>query len=55
VTNPPRPDAQLSVDSAEDFARCAAILALLPSPPWQAGWRACLAAHDQIEGERGRA
>jgi spore coat polysaccharide biosynthesis protein SpsF len=48
TTDPPRSDIQLSVDDADDFARCAAIVALLPAPPWQVGWRACLAAHDQV-------
>jgi spore coat polysaccharide biosynthesis protein SpsF len=48
VTDPPRASAQLCVDDAADFARCAAILALLPGPPWQSGWRACLAAYDRL-------
>lgn len=51
VTDPPRPEAQLSVDDAADFARCAAIIAALPAPPWQAGWRACLAAYDRARAD----
>jgi spore coat polysaccharide biosynthesis protein SpsF len=50
VTDPPRAEAQLSVDDAGDFVRCAAILAALPGPPWECGWRACLAAYDRIRG-----
>lgn len=46
MSEDPRPDVQLSIDTAEDLARCRAILAALPSPPWQAGWRACVAAYD---------
>jgi spore coat polysaccharide biosynthesis protein SpsF len=48
VTDPPHADAQLSVDDAADFARCAAIIAAMPAPPWRAGWRACLAAYDRV-------
>jgi len=46
-TDAPRPDVQLSIDDAEDFARCAAVLRALAGPPWQAGWRACVAAYDR--------
>ena len=46
-TDAPRPDVQLSIDNAEDFARCAAIMRALAGPPWQAGWRACVAAYDR--------
>jgi spore coat polysaccharide biosynthesis protein SpsF len=48
VTDVARPEVQLSIDDADDFARCAAILELLPGAPWQVGWQACLAAHDQV-------
>ena len=44
----PRPDVQLSVDSAEDFAHCEAILDALGQPAWQAGWEACVAASDRL-------
>lgn len=47
VTVDRRPEVQLSIDDAEDFARCAAIIAALPGAPWQVGWRACVAAHDR--------
>lgn len=33
------PDLQLSIDTEEDFAFCEALLARLPGPPWQVGWR----------------
>lgn len=48
VTGVARPEVQLSIDDADDFARCAAILDRLSGAPWQVGWQACLAAHDQI-------
>jgi spore coat polysaccharide biosynthesis protein SpsF len=44
----PRPELQLSVDTAEDLARCEAILAHLPAPPWRLGWQACVAAADAL-------
>jgi spore coat polysaccharide biosynthesis protein SpsF len=47
VTDQPRPDVQLSIDDAADFARCSAIIEALPAPPWQVGWRACVAAYDR--------
>ncbi|MFM7345232.1 MAG: cytidylyltransferase domain-containing protein [Tagaea sp.] len=40
----PRPDLQLSVDTAEDFARCEAILAALGDRVRTDGWEACAAA-----------
>jgi spore coat polysaccharide biosynthesis protein SpsF len=46
----PRPELQLSVDTPEDLARCAAILARLAAPAWREGWRACVAAADALEG-----
>ena len=46
-TDAPRPEVQLSIDDAADFARCAAIVRELSRPPWQAGWRACVAAYDR--------
>jgi spore coat polysaccharide biosynthesis protein SpsF len=46
TTDEARPEVQLCIDNAEDFARCEAILASLPAPPWQLGWRACVAAYD---------
>ena len=46
-TDARRPEVQLCVDDAEDLARCAAILQMLTVPPWQAGWRACVAAYDR--------
>jgi spore coat polysaccharide biosynthesis protein SpsF len=46
VTPDGRPEVQLSIDDAEDHRRCAAILDSLPGPPWQVGWRACVAAYD---------
>jgi spore coat polysaccharide biosynthesis protein SpsF len=48
VSEVARPEVQLSIDDADDFARCAAILAALPGAPWQVGWRACLDAYDRI-------
>ena len=42
-----RPEVQLSIDDAEDFTRCAFILEALEGPPWQVGWRACVAAYDR--------
>jgi len=47
VTPDGRPEVQLSIDDAEDFARCSAILEALPGPPWQVGWRACVAVYDR--------
>ena len=47
VSDTPRPDVQLSIDDARDFARCAAILEVLGGPPWQVGWRACVRAYDE--------
>jgi spore coat polysaccharide biosynthesis protein SpsF (cytidylyltransferase family) len=55
VTPDPRPEVQLSIDTAEDFARCGAILAALPAPPWQVGWRACVAAYDRYLATESRA
>jgi spore coat polysaccharide biosynthesis protein SpsF len=48
AADPPRPEVQLSIDSPADFERCAAILEKVAGPPWRAGWRACLAAFDEI-------
>jgi spore coat polysaccharide biosynthesis protein SpsF len=53
ITPDRRPDVQLSIDDAEDFARCAAILEALPGPPWQVGWRACVEAYDRYMAARG--
>lgn len=39
TADPPLPDLQLSVDTEEDFAACADLLAVLPDPPWRVGWR----------------
>jgi spore coat polysaccharide biosynthesis protein SpsF len=47
VTDRPRPEVQLSIDVAADFERCGAILDALDGPPWQAGWRACVAEYDR--------
>lgn len=44
----PRPDLQLSVDDASDFARCEAILSALDRPHWEAGWEACVRACDVL-------
>ncbi len=44
----PRPEVQLSVDTAEDFARCEMILKSLGRPAWQAGWEACVAEYDAL-------
>lgn len=44
----PRPEVQLSVDTAEDFTRCESILKMLGIPPWQAGWQACVAQYDAL-------
>jgi spore coat polysaccharide biosynthesis protein SpsF len=44
----PRPEVQLSVDTAEDFARCDAIITRLGQPPWAAGWEACVRAADAL-------
>ena len=46
----PRPEIQLSIDDPADFARCDAILTVLGRAPWQAGWRACVSAYDQVAG-----
>jgi len=46
ITDDARPEVQLCIDDPEDFVRCAAILAALSGPPWQLGWRACVAAYD---------
>lgn len=48
VTPDGRPEVQLSIDDATDFARCAEILRALPKPHWKAGWRACVATYDTI-------
>jgi spore coat polysaccharide biosynthesis protein SpsF len=53
VADAPRPEVQLSIDTAADFDRCAAILGLLPGSPWQVGWRACVAAYDQVVAVQG--
>jgi spore coat polysaccharide biosynthesis protein SpsF len=47
VTDQPRPEVQLCIDDAADFARCSAIIEALPAPPWQVGWRGCVAAYDR--------
>jgi spore coat polysaccharide biosynthesis protein SpsF len=47
VADEPRPGVQLSIDTGEDFRRCAAILEMLAGPPWKVGWRACVAAYDR--------
>jgi spore coat polysaccharide biosynthesis protein SpsF len=44
----PRPELQLSVDDADDFERCEAVLAALGRPPWEAGWEACVTAYDGV-------
>jgi spore coat polysaccharide biosynthesis protein SpsF len=51
----PRPEVQLSIDTAEDFARCEAILKSLRRPPWQAGWEACVAEYDALAATGGDA
>lgn len=48
VATRPRPEVQLSVDTAKDLARCESIMRRLPSPPWQAGWEACVAQYDAV-------
>lgn len=48
VTEHGRPEVQLSVDDREDHERCAKILEHLSAPPWEAGWRACVAAYDRV-------
>ncbi len=48
VADTPRPEVQLSIDDARDFARCAAILEVLGGAPWQVGWRACVRAYDEL-------
>lgn len=45
--DPPRPEVQLSVDDLADYTRAQAIIAMLPAPPWAAGWRACVEAYDR--------
>lgn len=47
TTEHSRAEVQLSIDDREDFSRCAAILADLSGPPWEVGWRACVAAYDR--------
>ncbi len=47
LTPDPRPEVQLSIDDAEDFTRCSAILTILRDAPWRVGWRACVAAYDR--------
>src|SRR5262245_37205183 len=37
TTDDGRPDVQLSIDNAEDYARCVEIFRILPGPPWQVG------------------
>lgn len=49
----PRPEVQLSVDTAEDFTRCESILKTLGRPPWQAGWEGCVAAYDALAATGG--
>src|SRR5258706_15558200 len=44
----PRPEVQLSVDTAEDLARCELILQRLRRPAWEAGWEACVAEYDAV-------
>ena len=51
--DPPRPDVNLCIDDAGDLQRCEAILEVLPTAPWKAGWRACVAAYDDYEIRRG--
>jgi spore coat polysaccharide biosynthesis protein SpsF len=47
TTDDGRPDVQLSIDNHEDYARCVEIFRVLPGPPWQVGWRGCVAAYDR--------
>jgi spore coat polysaccharide biosynthesis protein SpsF len=49
----PRPELQLSVDDADDFARCEAILGALNQPAWRAGWEACARACDALAARAG--
>jgi spore coat polysaccharide biosynthesis protein SpsF len=44
----PRPEVQLSVDTAADFARCEEIMKMLGRPHWEAGWEACVKAYDEL-------
>jgi len=44
----PRPELQLSVDDRADLRRGADILSRIGRPAWQAGWRACAAAADEL-------
>jgi len=48
----PMPNLQLSVDTADDFERCEAILAVLGQPAWRAGWEACAQAYQVVAGAR---
>ena len=45
----PRPEVQLSVDDASDFARCEAILSSLGRPSWEAGWEECVRVSDALK------
>jgi len=49
VADEPRPEIQLSVDDPVDFDRCASVVDALPVAPWQAGWKACVAAYDSLD------
>lgn len=46
----PRPEVNLSIDTAEDFGRCREILKRLGQPAWQVGWEACVAEYDVVMG-----
>lgn len=46
----PRPEMQLSVDTAEDFARCEAILVALGDRVRMDGWESCATAADALPG-----
>ncbi len=47
TTDDGRPDVRLSIDDPEDYTRCVEILGVLAGPPWQVGWRGCVAAYDR--------
>jgi spore coat polysaccharide biosynthesis protein SpsF len=44
----PASDVQLSVDTADDFDRCEAILRELGGPAWRAGWKMCVASYARL-------
>lgn len=44
----PRPEVQLSVDTAADLLHCEDILSSLHLPPWKAGWETCVSISDAL-------